>query len=723
MGTWSRSSGVWTMTGSAVRTALLGPGTMPRTGAIRIQCARPADNVLAFLLGSRDGRAGWELGISGVNAVIQDRTIAGVVTGHASAAHGLPAGVPFTMEARLINNVTLALHLNGAASPVVTFDIVGGLFASYRNYGFASDVVGASVLSAELCSLLANVSDRETALVVVAGGDAWVVSESGDARLVRAGAFGPTAKVSLIDFDQKVYGVDGASAWIIDPKTFTATAWGAASGDGVLPGASETSPGSGVYVPGTTRMKIVRRFLTRIVLAGDPNDPQNAFMSRIGDAANWNTAADTPGRAWALSTDLPGRIGDPIVAMEQIARGVLAVGCSWSMWEIRGDPALGIPQVENRAFTLGPSGPEAMFVGAEGRLVFHAPQGVFLMPSGADPIPLSEYTLRERITIDPDDVGSYIVQVTRDPRTRTTYTFLTPETATGNDIQFAYEEAVGGWDPRAGGWQPDVYEDRLGPTASAVWNNRLVAGTRDGFLITPGDAYDDDGEAYGSYLTCALMDEGDELTETLLNALLVTMTEDSEPVTYSVFQGLTAELAERIDTNVKVLEGVLTGPAQLIARPVRGTALVLRLSNGDSGQGFRIESVEVDDEPGASLRRRTRTTTTKTPCRSPDGDLGSAASETAPSGGTGPGLAAPMFILMATAQNNFGGDLARYAGLGAGRSSDLWLRPPGDHGGVRRPIGGRWGGGGIAIDDPGQGSSGGGYKGGSGAGGGGEAEF
>lgn len=714
------------MSGAAVRTALLGPGTMPRTCALRLQCARPADNVLALLLSSRDGRSTWEVGISGANAVIQSRDIAGVVTPGASAAHGLTAGVPFTLEARLINNVTLALHLNGAASPVVSYDIPGGLYANNRNYGFASAVTGAMVLSAELCSLLANVSDRETALVVVAGGDVWIISESGEARMVRAGAFGPTAQVSLVDFDQKVYGVDGAAAWVIDPKAYTCSAWGGTTATTALPGASETSPGSGVYIAGTTRMRIVRRFLTRVVLAGDPQDPQNVWLSAIGSGTDFNTAADTPGKAWALSVDLPGRIGEPVVAIEQVARGVLGIGCTSSVWELRGDPALGIPQVENRAMTLGPSGPNAMFVGDSGRMVFHAPSGVFVLAGPGEPIPLSEHTLRDRITIAPADVGSYNVQVTRDPEARETYVFLTmvDEPSDAEELHFAYEEAVGGWDPKAGGWQPDDYDSDIGPTASGIWNNRLVIGTRTGYLLVRGTEFNDDGLAYGSLL-CVRMDDGDELTETLLNGVLVTPTADSDPILVSVFQGLTAELAEETATGIKVLEETVDGPARLIARPVRGTALVLRISNGNLDQGFRLESLEIDAEPGAALRRRTRTTTTATPSRSPYGDLGAAASAAAPGVTAGPGAAPVVLAMMPTAANNFGGNAARYARWGAARPSDLWVRQPGDMGGVRRPIGGWWGAGGDSTGDPGQGGSGGGitYKGGTGAGGGGEAEF
>ena len=86
---------------------------------------------------------------------------------------------------------------------------------------------------------------------------------------------------------------------------------------------------------------IVASFQDALVAAGDITDPHIWYMSRQGVPYDWDYGAIDEGRAIA-STSLPGgRIPQPITALANLVDDYLILGCTSSMYIMRGDPRVG----------------------------------------------------------------------------------------------------------------------------------------------------------------------------------------------------------------------------------------------------------------------------------------------------------------------------------------------------------------------------------------------
>jgi hypothetical protein len=84
----------------------------------------------------------------------------------------------------------------------------------------------------------------------------------------------------------------------------------------------------------------------RLVIAGDINNQQNFYMSRLGDPYDWNYAATDEAAAVAGNLSLAGQIGEPINSLIPFSDDYLLIGCTNSMWMWQGDPAAGGTLVE-----------------------------------------------------------------------------------------------------------------------------------------------------------------------------------------------------------------------------------------------------------------------------------------------------------------------------------------------------------------------------------------
>jgi len=597
-GEWTYQDGYWIQAAS-VPTVLIAPAMQRQPMQIRIRGGNIAARLYAVTFASGDGRTRIRAGVKdNTNLAIDSVEFGDTVTNFATGAHGLSTGQVFTLDVKITNN-TIGIYINGSSTAALVHTLTAPQLAQFgrlRHFGFESAVANARVLLAEYCALQAETAAGEELLIAVCDGNAFAIADTEGgpfASLLKTGAFNETGGISLTEFEQHVYGVDGTHFVDIDAVERTVEPFGDATGDGVVPGASEDPANPGQFLPGTTRMTIITTALSRLAVAGDPRDPQNLWESGVGTPADWNTASvDRTGRAFATTSDLPSRIGEPIVALEQITKGVMLIGCTNSIWRMIGDPALGIPDISPVALTMGVSGPRAITTIADGRALVHTPEGIYLIGSAGDPLPLSEGILNEGLQINREDVSNYLIQTIRDARRHITHIFLTT-VATGAVTHFAYDELIGAFMPRVGGFFPDVFPDSVGPTASTAWKGRVILGTRDGRLLWfDNDLADDDGEAIDATYPLEILDEGSEGHETILSQVTIVPARDSGVVTYKVYSGLTAEQVFVGDDRRLLLSGTASISGPPIKRAVRGAALLLELSNAVAGESFRIETVE-----------------------------------------------------------------------------------------------------------------------------------
>lgn len=659
-----------------MRTFLDAPTTELGAAEVSVQCSDPTHEIKVVRLSSGDGRWCLEAGIESTKWVIRS-VEAGVVgsslTNGASdepmsaacETNHLLGGSPvaFRFTVRLVNN-TISLYVNGSTTATLSHALTDAeieAFGQNRHWGLASDVTGARAVNVQQCTLEADITPRLDGLVGVCGGNLYAVLDETGPRLIAAGRFNTTGPVSLAAYQQHVYGVDGTHAVDLNFTTLTASDWGDDTGDGVLPGAVETAPSSGVYVPGTTRMTHVMVSGDRVKLEGDPQDPQNRFESAIGNASDWNTATNGfSGRATAFNAELSGRIGEPIVTSIELDRNTDLILCTNSVWRKVGDFALGNPVLERIESADGCSGMNAIVPVSSGVAMYHSPSGVCIAGAGGIARNISKQELTEGITIAAEDIGDYAVQMLRDPVRHLVWIFLTPVSSpdSGFSIHFAYctrTAEKGGF-----GWFAQTFPAAIGPTACCIWKGIPVLGTRDGYLITPDDAEKTDlddaidcnvpfGGTAG--MGCCIK-QNDAALDTMIHALAfegsveTQNTEATDAVTFNVYGGNTTQMA-CAGTQRWLL---MTGTAPLYNRPVRrrlrAPAIVVEASNSnDPERSIRLEAVHVEQVPCRRATRSVRAAVDSigVPTRSPTGDLSfpDAATPQTPSEGPGPGTNPP----------------------------------------------------------------------------------
>jgi uncharacterized membrane protein YgcG len=647
VGTWtSNGSGGWTLSGTG-RTAWRAPQQVPGNAAILIQLADCDDQVRVCIPSSPDMRTCIEIGVTGADVVIQLVENASVTSVLATTAHGLTSNVPYSMEVRKTEE-TWEVRLNNASAPTLSYTSAGEL-EGYRHCGFVSSVTGARVVGVTLYDLIRNLVPRADIHLSVKSGALYASIDGEPETLLRQGAFNRTGRVSLRQFHGEVFGVDGANAVAVDLATLGVSAWGASSGAGVLPGATESSPG--VFVPGTTRMTFLENDLDRLVGGGDPNDPQNLNWCAIGDARDWDDGDSTEGAAVSLNAALPGRLGEPVVGVKQIGNGALVIGCTHSFWRKRGDFALGTPELVPVVSGQGLSDVEAIDVTPDGSGIAHSTEGVILIPPYGLGRPLSQGVITEGINLDRSQLSRYRIIVRRDPKRFITY-FLFSQLDQHGGFAFAYDERIGGFAPGAGGFFVDAYPAAVGPASAVVHRGSLMWGTWDGRILAHDEAAaatgGDDGQPIASKCPMQLLDKGRAQTDTILHALKFTFSLGSGAATFAVYGGATPEAVYTATARRTLLSGQCPIPrTRRIATKVRAACIIVVISAANAF--WRLDDAIA--EWSLAMNRTGAEAITPTPprpCRSPRGDLvhPDEAPPTVPVLVSGPGIATAYPVAM-----------------------------------------------------------------------------
>lgn len=603
MGTWNRNAqGIWTLAGSG-DTALMAGEQMPQRGHWKVHCTDPLHGVRLRILASKDGRSAWEIGVdevgTGGDIFIRQVTFASAAAAVANDTHGIADGEPFILEARWADNVITG-YINGVEIIDYTND-VAPTFEAHRWYGFVAGVAGAKVTREEIGELEALLAPRRDYLVRVVQGAIEYTADGVVWKTLKNGAFRTSGRVSLRELEQKEYGCDGSRTWVIDPAALTVTAYTATAGS--LPGFTTA---------GTTTADLFEAFVGRIWM-NDRLNPQNLTATAINDVFDLDTGDDVFGHAFSQAAqDLP-RLGEPITCIKALSRSVMFVGTDASMWEFVADTALALPELNPLHRASGISGPDAITLVAGGRAVAHSPDGAFVIVPGArEAIPLSALVLTAGITIPREDVAGYTVMVAHDASRHLVAFYLTP-VESGVATHIIYDERVGGYMARNGGFFPDTLPARLGPTAVSPrpWNGKVPLGTRDGFCYELSDetAEDDDGAAIDARFSVRI-DEGDLTQDTILHKLVILLSDDSDDVEYRVWGGRTPEEAYGGPGRWLLKQG--TARAMNVkpdTRIVRAPCLVLELANDTRGERMSVEDVQVFTTTGRLSSRRRRGST------------------------------------------------------------------------------------------------------------------
>ena len=236
-------------------------------------------------------------------------------------------------------------------------------------------------------------------------------------------------------------GNDFASCAVYNQTLFQATGGNAG---GCLYLSLASSAGAGAYlsahgsVDGTppTNCGLVCAHGDRLALAGDTASPHVLYLSRVGQFYDWDYAETDAGAAVASSGSQGGIISEPITALKSHTRECLIVGCTDSMYVVRGTSRDGM-QTEMLSNKIGPLMHSAWDHDAKGRLWMLTRMGLAVMDAGcgASPELVSMNALPDdMVAIDPG-AGDH-VSVVYDQRWN--WLVISVDYASGTDVHYFY---------------------------------------------------------------------------------------------------------------------------------------------------------------------------------------------------------------------------------------------------------------------------------------------
>lgn len=264
-----------------------------------------------------------------------------------------------------------------------------------------------------------------------------------------------------------------------------------------------SSSASGPYRLGSTTCSLACTWRGRMVLAGDSGSPQNFYMSRAGNAFDWNYGAIDAQAAVAGNLSTSGSIGEPITALIPFSDDIMMIGCTHSIWLLQGDPAQNgtIVPVSSNVGVVGANGwtkdsfDSLYFLGTDGLYKCRPLWEQWQPPQLLTGTNLDQYfaglqTSQNIFTMIWHEDAHYL------------HLFVTP----ADDVT-AGTHLI--WDTRGEGLWPQQYPQAAGPTAAILWyangdplNRGVLVGGWDGVIRRLDQtALDDTGFTINATLT------------------------------------------------------------------------------------------------------------------------------------------------------------------------------------------------------------------------------
>jgi hypothetical protein len=373
------------------------------------------------------------------------------------------------------------------------------------------------VTSAAYAASNQSISVRSFKTLAVAGGVLKVMTTTAaTAPGTGTGTFVATAPVIFsAELLGVVYWCDGTNYSKYTVSTDTAAAWTAASG---------SLPSSGANV-----CRLIELWNGRIVMAGLVGDDHNWFMSKQGDATNWDytPATLTEQDAVAGNNSLLGKVGDVINGIVPYSDDILLFLGDHSIWQVTGDPLAG-GRIDRISDVTGAAWGRAWCKDPYGRVWFYGSRGgVYRMIPGQPPERVSSKAIESRMRRT--DLSKHFVRMAWSDDEQGVYVWMVPTVDDSVADNYFY-------DARTDGWFVDVYADANHyPRAVFIYdadepNDRaILLGGKDGYIrrIDMG-ARNDDGTAITSYVMIGPIRPRGKVSEFLIDQIAVTLGANSD---------------------------------------------------------------------------------------------------------------------------------------------------------------------------------------------------
>lgn len=418
-----------------------------------------------------------------------------------------------------------------------------------------------------------------TVKVADAGATSWTAVTDGAGALISSGIV-----FSAVN-NQKLYFADGTNEKYYDPATNSVLAWTASAG--TLP-----------VDAGDNRPRLICTWRGRTVLSGLLKDPQNWFMSAVGDPTDFDYAPTSPSATQAVAGNVStlGKVGDVITALVPYTDDILIFGTDHQIWAMTGDPMDG-GQIDLVSDAIGFAWGMAWCKDPYGNIYFVSNRtGIYVLKPGSVPQRVSqpiEQLLQEANT------GVNTISLIWDDRFQGLHVFITPTAGAAAATHFF-------WEARAGAWWTDRFANHdHSPLCAVTFDGNLpsdrvaLIGSWDGFVrYLDQNATKDDGYDIASEVVLGPLVTRD-LDDLLLKDLQAVLADDSGDVAFAVHVGETAEQALDADP---VLEGTW-GAGRNFTTHVRrsGAAIYVKLS---ASSPWAMEAIRGRLAATGKVRRR-----------------------------------------------------------------------------------------------------------------------
>lgn len=384
-----------------------------------------------------------------------------------------------------------------------------------------------------------NLSGRVVYLVAVSQGDVKVATPGDTAWTSTVNNSGETPPLNFTGvmqstpLNQLLFFADGINYCYYKPPTNSVEAWVPTLG--TLPRDADQNG-----------CRLLTTWRGRAVMSGLLKDPQNWFMSRVGDPFDWEygpavTTVSDP--VAGNNTPRLGLIGDVVTALITVTDDVLTYGGDHTIFDMRGDPADN-GQIDLVTDVTGIAFGQAWCKDPQGTVYFFGSKPSIWRRSGTGK--------PERISnpIEPllqdIDTGNSIIRLAWDHNEQSIRIFVTPSDPADNALgttHYVFETRTGSF------WQDTFANTDHNPLCCCEYDGNdpddrvLLVGGWDGFVraFDPDAVTDDSTAIASSVLLGPILTQ--EMDEMLLKELQWILATASGQITWEVLSAATAEAA------------------------------------------------------------------------------------------------------------------------------------------------------------------------------------
>lgn len=342
---------------------------------------------------------------------------------------------------------------------------------------------------------------------------------------------------------------------------------------------------------------MVTTYKDRLVWAGDPDAPHAFFASRKGDPLDYDYGRDGSDEGRAVggtqSNTPTGGISEPIKALINYSSDNLIFGCTNSIYRLRGDWASG-GNVEILSRVTGVVGRFAHCCTPEGDIVFLGRDGLYAMPKGGgEPVPISRDRLPDELTRLDSEI--YDINLEFDVENRGIHIFISQNESTSTFGTGQYNWWLD-WETK-GFWPfqlPSAQQPRctMYTPGNSAEDNCVLLGCRDGYIRRfHRYAENDDGTTFSSHCVIGPINMGDGYSEGLWAEQYATVAQRSGDVGYALYRGDNHEEAAIASTAFYSGTWTSNGLNYKTHPRMRGMSGILKLSNGETGRWWSIETL------------------------------------------------------------------------------------------------------------------------------------